>query len=192
MLFGTINGVIGVVASLPQPQFQLLEALQVCTARLCWLHAGFDMCCLSAALLARASQPCTCLVPKKTRTLSSSDAHHTCKHLPCYPVAALVQEAMRKVVKGVGGLDHGEVSGWGWAGLFARPQDGAPLDAAHLAHAGAPHAAQVPCAPGVLHITLDTPACLPAHPRALPACSGAPSATSTSRPPPRASLWMAI
>ena len=29
VLFGTINGVIGVVASLPQAQFQLLEALQV-------------------------------------------------------------------------------------------------------------------------------------------------------------------
>lgn len=29
MLFGTINGVIGVIASLPQAQYQLLESLQV-------------------------------------------------------------------------------------------------------------------------------------------------------------------
>lgn len=30
MLFGTINGVIGLVASLPKPQFEFLNRLQVC------------------------------------------------------------------------------------------------------------------------------------------------------------------
>ncbi|PSC68559.1 DNA damage-binding 1 [Micractinium conductrix] len=42
VLFGTINGVIGVVASLPQPQYQLLESLQEAMRKVIKGVGGFD------------------------------------------------------------------------------------------------------------------------------------------------------
>lgn len=79
MLFGTINGVIGLIASLSQDQFQFLERLEVrwhCEVdkvflQWCW-GPGYPGCSL--------------------------------RH---QPTNARMQAAMLKVVKGVGGLDHG-------------------------------------------------------------------------------------
>ena len=47
MLFATINGVIGLVASLPKAQFEFLNRLQVWLrfAGLCAGSAGFVVCC---------------------------------------------------------------------------------------------------------------------------------------------------
>jgi hypothetical protein len=132
LLFGTINGVIGVVASLPTAQYQLLEALQA---------------------------------------------------------------AMRKVVKGVGGFDHAQVGADSCKHLLERFTEvmmgRSSACVVHLS-AGQPE----PVSRGGLPCTARRLSAYPQrrHRLAPPlACrSGARSATSTSPPRLRASLWMAI
>lgn len=103
------------VASLPQPQYQLLESLQVLHTA-CWGSwcsgckgsgsvgsltgkAGALQClawdCLPAAHAAQNAAPTPETPPRSPPLLCAAP---TC-----------AQEAMRKVIKGVGGFDHAQV-----------------------------------------------------------------------------------
>ena len=79
MLFATINGVIGLVASLPKAQFEFLNRLQV------WLCAAN---CVQEVQALSCAGGCRC---GRAERLSSD-----------------VQTALRRVIKGIGGFDHAE------------------------------------------------------------------------------------
>jgi DNA damage-binding protein 1 len=82
MLFATINGVIGLVASLPKAQFEFLNRLQV------W------QCAADCVQELQAGAFCRVLVPAAVVGLSVFSPD--------------MQTALRRVIKGIGGFDHAE------------------------------------------------------------------------------------
>lgn len=102
VLFGTINGTIGVLASLPQEQFKFLERLQVpalpCIISPVWTASRCTHCMLLTATRISCASCCViCVSLTKAARTGWAIAEAWC-----------FQDCLRRVIKGVGGFSHAE------------------------------------------------------------------------------------
>ena len=126
LLFGTILGIIGVVASIPREQYQFLEKLQVgmhsaltrtmiftinpsITVRPAVCTSAFSLFVLKYHISSGThSALCTDTVCLSSYCSCTAASKISCNEHSTYVFYAVPQDCMRQAVNGVGGLSHEE------------------------------------------------------------------------------------